>query len=134
MEDAGSDLEDQPIPNVFVIWDIFWSAAIALAKAEASCQFEHRDLHEGNICVRWPDKEKSGRLIGRWDAKVHLTGVDVTVIDYTLSRAVVEVDSTSDKISLDSDESETVVKFKDLEEDDLFDTESIFVSAPVILG
>jgi len=98
--------------GVFAIWDIFWQVALAVAKGEISAQFESRDLHCGNICVRM-DKQISiltsrqdslpiqcrammrDRLT-RKDRKgrsslsrkyIGVTGMEATVIDYTISRA-----------------------------------------------
>lgn len=83
MEDAGSPLEDEPIPDIWTLWDVFWSVACSLCRGEYHAQFEHRDLHLGNICIRRsevPPVLDVGRKMG-------FTGVDCTIIDYTLSRA-----------------------------------------------
>lgn len=57
-----------------------------------SCYPKHRDLHLGNICVRWPSPDpltcetgcSTPALSGR---KLGFTGLETTIIDYTLSRA-----------------------------------------------
>lgn len=55
--------------------------------AEANLQFEHRDLHWGNILVKAVDKNKiisyhfDGNLI-----EIPSHGVEVTIIDFTMSR------------------------------------------------
>lgn len=61
--------------------------AISLAVAE-SIEFEHRDLHWGNVLVR-PTTEKSVtfHLNGR-PIEVRTHGIKATIIDYTLSRIV----------------------------------------------
>lgn len=62
--------------------------AISLAVAESQFQFEHRDLHWGNILIT-PTAETSltfylnGKPI---DVQTH--GVKATIIDFTLSRIV----------------------------------------------
>ncbi|KAL9056256.1 MAG: hypothetical protein Q9162_003047 [Coniocarpon cinnabarinum] len=100
MQDAGDDLEDKSVPSIFVVWDIFWAVACALAKGEVASGFEHRDLHTGNVCVRWPDVFHKGTLQAGWrDKKLGLTGVDVTLIDYTLSRAQVSSDGAQDDLA-----------------------------------
>lgn len=50
-------------------------------------QFEHRDLHWGNILVSYCDRNKKVlfRLNGR-DIEVATFGVEVCIIDFTLSR------------------------------------------------
>ncbi|KAK6424500.1 hypothetical protein LTR95_016387, partial [Oleoguttula sp. CCFEE 5521] len=90
MQDAGTDLERLvergECSEIWTIWDVFWQTVIALAKGEEAADFEHRDLHLGNICVR-----KSG---GKGDATeldlsktLGFTGTEATLIDYTISRA-----------------------------------------------
>ena len=59
---------------------------MTLAVAEQKFQFEHRDLHWGNILIA-PTTEKvvEYRLDGR-PLKIDTNGVKVTIIDYSLSR------------------------------------------------
>ncbi|POR34084.1 Serine/threonine-protein kinase haspin-like protein hrk1 [Tolypocladium paradoxum] len=83
--DAGIALEDWELADESQLWDIFFLEAIALARAEDLAMFEHRDLHEGNICVKRvsPPRERhanSGGFFGN-------SGVDITILDYGLSRA-----------------------------------------------
>jgi len=90
MQDAGTDLEKLVAQGVsssiWVVWDIFWQVVLALAKGEEEAEFEHRDLHLGNICVRTP-------LGGFDEATVDVskslgfTSFEATLIDYTVSRA-----------------------------------------------
>ncbi|KAI2609144.1 hypothetical protein GGR54DRAFT_618612 [Hypoxylon sp. NC1633] len=84
--DAGTALEDFELGSADQLWDIFFHVAIALARAEAHIEFEHRDLHEGNLCIRQTgepipigNRERSGRF--------GFSGLDVTILDYGLSRA-----------------------------------------------
>ncbi|OCT44078.1 non-specific protein-tyrosine kinase [Cladophialophora carrionii] len=81
----------------FQVFDIFWKTAISLAHAEREVQFEHRDLHNGNIC--WKSLTGDGQLdvkqevIEEMEEKpaviLGLSNLEVTIIDYTLSRATV---------------------------------------------
>ncbi|KAK8231275.1 hypothetical protein BKA81DRAFT_402717 [Phyllosticta paracitricarpa] len=93
MYDAGSDLEErdmETVGGVFGIWDIFWGVTLALGKGEEDAHFEHRDLHMGNICIRPMDSDSpiaapsSAPQLAR---KLNFTGLETTLIDYTLSRA-----------------------------------------------
>jgi serine/threonine-protein kinase haspin len=85
MQDAGTDAEklqeekEDTIGTVEGIWDVFWQVVIAVGKGEEIAGFEHRDLHLGNICVNQGRKRKRGKVGG--------TGLESTIIDYTLSRA-----------------------------------------------
>ncbi|KAL8865668.1 MAG: hypothetical protein Q9174_006765, partial [Haloplaca sp. 1 TL-2023] len=101
MSDAGTDLEsalaktsssnifarkvdsDERRVSPFQVRDIFWQVASALAVAEQKFDFEHRDLHLGNICLA-PHQENG---IGGSELWTDDPGVRVTIIDYTLSRA-----------------------------------------------
>lgn len=89
MDDAGSELE-QDVPASWVrSAAIFWQVAFALADAEQRVQFEHRDLHMGNILVapaaahaaRSDEDERVPEVYRPAQA-----GVRATLIDYTLSR------------------------------------------------
>ncbi|MCJ1295711.1 hypothetical protein MMC34_007275 [Xylographa carneopallida] len=79
-------------------WDIFWQIVRALAKAEVYAEFEHRDLHLGNICARnigtQDDKEDLTLVPSAEPTPVSLdnTGVQVTIIDYSLARAIADED------------------------------------------
>jgi len=103
MSDAGSDLEtvlEKGFPDGSLLnkrdqgqrltikqtWDIFWGVTEALARGEATAQFEHRDLHPGNICIT-----SSKTLSGGADQHEieRFTNLQITLIDYTLSRAAV---------------------------------------------
>lgn len=94
MGDAGMDceklMEAEGLGTIWEIWDVFWGVCLSVAKAEEACQFEHRDLHMGNICVR-SSRSKSNVLQPTIkDAlrrRFRFTGFETTVIDYTLSRA-----------------------------------------------
>lgn len=65
--------------------DIFWQVASTLAVAEKKLEFEHRDLHLGNICLSHPHK----RIVADDSSELWTDNpsINVTIIDYTLSRA-----------------------------------------------
>lgn len=89
MQDAGTDLEKlvaQGISsNIWVVWDIFWQVVLALAKGEEEAEFEHRDLHLGNICVRTPEPVDETKI--DISKSLGFTSFEATLIDYTVSRA-----------------------------------------------
>lgn len=62
--------------------------AVSLAVAECQFQFEHRDLHWGNVLVA-PTTERTitFHLNGK-QIEVQTHGIKATIIDYTLSRIV----------------------------------------------
>lgn len=103
MDDAGNDLESLSEPNIFQIHDVFWAAAIVLAHGENTVEFEARDMHIGNICIR--PFIRSGtmnvpnHLLSGWSTHqarhLGLAEIRVTLIDYTLSRARMEDQSVA---------------------------------------
>ncbi|KAL2164413.1 hypothetical protein VTH06DRAFT_3629 [Thermothelomyces fergusii] len=89
--DAGTALEDFELTSISQVWDIFFHTALALARAEDLIEFEHRDLHEGNLCIRrvrpptattttTPPAPEAAYKFGH-------SGLDITILDYGLSRA-----------------------------------------------
>ena len=103
MDDAGTDLEQLKRPSIFQSYDIFWSTVLTLAVAEEQVQFEHRDLHIGNICIRpiasdgsFPDNspQPSSTIMSNPDSVLCLSGVRTTIIDYTFSRAALDPERT----------------------------------------
>ncbi|KAM0697795.1 hypothetical protein Q7P36_002649 [Cladosporium allicinum] len=90
MQDAGTDLEKLVAQGVsssiWVVWDIFWQVVLALAKGEEEAEFEHRDLHLGNICVRTPPEGFDETAVDV-SKSLGFTSFEATLIDYTVSRA-----------------------------------------------
>lgn len=64
--------------------DIFWGVVEALMRGEQMHRFEHRDLHLSNICV---ELNQGKELDSGYELVPPATNVNVTIIDYTLSRA-----------------------------------------------
>jgi serine/threonine-protein kinase haspin len=135
MQDAGTDcgkvMEAGGITSVWEVWDIFWGVCLSVAKAEEACRFEHRDMHMDNICIR-PSAPETDLLEPRikkpLKRKFGFTGLETTVIDYTLSRADIIIPtlctsrraSLASHISLDSsmsEDSEPEVAYLDLNKD-----------------
>ncbi|KAL2156210.1 hypothetical protein VTH82DRAFT_955 [Thermothelomyces myriococcoides] len=101
--DAGTALEDFELTSISQVWDIFFHTALALARAEDLIEFEHRDLHEGNLCIRrvreptaLPESNNNSTADttnGTTTTAIEATykfghsGLDITILDYGLSRA-----------------------------------------------
>lgn len=134
MQDAGTDceklMETGGLNSVWEAWDVFWGVCLSVAKAEETCRFEHRDLHMGNICVRSsrPDGDVlEPTMQDPLRRKFRFTGLETTVIDYTLSRADILPSptrrSSSSSVSTDlssstaSDTSQLDVAYLDLNKD-----------------
>ncbi|KAF2652588.1 hypothetical protein K491DRAFT_695466 [Lophiostoma macrostomum CBS 122681] len=140
MQDAGTDcgkvMEAGGITSVWEVWDIFWGVCLSVAKAEEACRFEHRDMHMDNICIR-PSLLGTDLLEPRirkpLKRKFGFTGLETTVIDYTLSRADIILPafcrsrraSQTSRMSIDSTsshESDPEVAYLDLNKDPLLFT------------
>jgi serine/threonine-protein kinase haspin len=90
---AGRDLELLEKPSAFQAFDAFWMTAILVAKAEAEIEFEHRDLHMSNICYKAGATDRCdvsrdvvAQMKERPEALLGLSGLEITIIDYTHSR------------------------------------------------
>jgi len=103
---------------------VFWGVVLTLGKGEEGARFEHRDLHMGNICVASRDGsgvagiENLDEQDPDYTRKLGFTGVETTIIDYTLSRAQMQRPSnTETNTATDSDSEAEDVAFLDLEKD-----------------
>ncbi|KAH8805666.1 hypothetical protein F5884DRAFT_800175 [Xylogone sp. PMI_703] len=86
--DAGVVLDKVLLEDIDIVWDVLLGVIIALSRAELLLEFEHRDLHESNICVKGTrhdppphPKDPKSRL------KYGFSGFEITLLDYGLSRA-----------------------------------------------
>lgn len=82
MMDGGVDLEKFKLKNMRQVQSILNQLVSALALAEEKIQFEHRDLHLGNILVKETDLKgfKSN------ETEFNFEGIQCSIIDYSLSR------------------------------------------------
>lgn len=62
--------------------------AYSLAIAESEFQFEHRDLHWGNILITPCSESSLTFYLNGKPTEVRTHGIKATIIDYTLSRIV----------------------------------------------
>ena len=91
--DGGIDLEHYQPRTFNEIRSILLQTALTLAVAEEACEFEHRDLHWGNILIKRVGNgtNNSGGVVAKYrlrgvDIEVAMEGAQVTLIDFTLSR------------------------------------------------
>ena len=96
MTDAGQDLDytfyvirsdPKRILSIHATSDIFWGIAEALMRGEAQAEFEHRDLHPGNVCIK--DRAEPVKLTTE-DGIPRLSKLEITLIDYTQSRLTLQ--------------------------------------------
>lgn len=93
LSDGGIDLESFAIQSWSQAASIYAQVTYAIAEAERNCQFEHRDLHWGNIVIKQVTQGRQSRKDNLDIKKVSApkwSGVQATIIDFTLSRACFE--------------------------------------------
>ena len=83
---GGRDLESFEFSALSEAWSVLHQTALGLAVAENALEFEHRDLHWGNVLIsRTGDEFIESTLLGE-NKTVECHGVRVSLIDFTLSR------------------------------------------------
>ena len=111
LKNSGEDLEGVTLTNASQGWAIFQQVAHALAIAEKLLQFEHRDLHWGNVLIQPCTEKVIAYSLASETFQVDTHGVRATIIDFSLSR-----------ISLPNEEDNVI--YNNLTEDpDLFTSE-----------
>ncbi|XP_043502395.1 uncharacterized protein PF11_0213 [Polistes fuscatus] len=83
---GGQDLESFVFETAAEAHTLFIQATLALAVAERSLKFEHRDLHWGNMLISRTDEQYIYYKLDNKDILVPSNGIKVCIIDFTLSR------------------------------------------------
>ncbi|XP_032576137.1 putative serine/threonine-protein kinase haspin homolog isoform X7 [Drosophila sechellia] len=86
---AGSDMANFEFLNSEQSYYALKQIILALAVGEEEYQFEHRDLHLGNILIEYTNKKHVICTFKNSKLTVLSKGVNVTIIDYTLSRITI---------------------------------------------
>ena len=97
MSHAGQDLERAKLASWSEASFVLWQVSLALSRAEENIQFEHRDLHWGNILLEpMSDVERMQAMkLEAGPGTVQLpkfikpvtASLKATIIDFTMSRA-----------------------------------------------
>ncbi|KAH8863390.1 Serine/threonine-protein kinase haspin [Schistosoma japonicum] len=85
-EFAGEPLANMRFNNCREARSVIEQIALSLAAAESALQFEHRDLHWHNVLVRPTRQWKLRYRVGGVSYAVFTEGIQVTIIDFTVSR------------------------------------------------
>ncbi|XP_059438923.1 serine/threonine-protein kinase haspin homolog [Corylus avellana] len=83
---GGKDLESFVLLNFDEARSLLVQVTAALAVAEAAYEFEHRDLHWGNILLSRKDSETLKFTLEGKHMFVRTFGLLISIIDFTLSR------------------------------------------------
>ncbi|KAJ4763088.1 Serine/threonine-protein kinase Haspin [Rhynchospora pubera] len=86
LADGGRDLESFVLLDYKEAQSLLLQVTASLSVAEAACEFEHRDLHWGNILLSRDNTEDITFILGRKKMKATTFGLRVSIIDFTLSR------------------------------------------------
>ncbi|RZC63185.1 hypothetical protein C5167_024941 [Papaver somniferum] len=83
---GGEDLESFVLSNFHEVQSLLVQVAAALAVAEAAYEFEHRDLHWGNILLTRRGVETVKFVLEGRQMRARTFGLSISIIDFTLSR------------------------------------------------
>ncbi|KAK1128327.1 hypothetical protein K0M31_002795 [Melipona bicolor] len=98
---GGQDLEAFVFNTAEEAHILFIQAALALAVAEKAVEFEHRDLHWGNILISPTNENYIHYKIGQKNIELISKGVKVSIIDFTFSRVKYQGCSVFNDLALD---------------------------------
>ncbi|KAA8536695.1 hypothetical protein F0562_029173 [Nyssa sinensis] len=125
-EHGGQDLESFVLLNFDEARSLLVQVTVALAVAEAAYEFEHRDLHWGNILLSRKDSATLPFTLEGSEIFVRTFGLFISIIDFTLSRINTGEDILFLDLSLDPElfdgpkgdkQSETYRKMKEVTEE-----------------
>lgn len=87
-EFGGTDLEQmrKELSSIATAKSILHQITASLAVAEASLHFEHRDLHWGNVLLKKTSLKELHYTLNGKTRTIPSRGLQVNIIDYTLSR------------------------------------------------
>lgn len=86
--DGGLDLEHYALRSYDEMCSLLLQTAFTLAVAEEACEFEHRDLHWGNVLIKKVPSTKVEYTLRGVGVEIGSEKIQVTLIDFTLSRLV----------------------------------------------
>ncbi|KAI3946822.1 hypothetical protein MKW98_003385 [Papaver atlanticum] len=83
---GGKDLESFVLSDFEEAQSLLVQVAASLAVAEAAYEFEHRDLHWGNILLTHTEAETKKFVLEGRQMWARTFGLSISIIDFTLSR------------------------------------------------
>ncbi|KAJ0079532.1 hypothetical protein Patl1_23904 [Pistacia atlantica] len=126
LQHGGKDLESFVLQNFDEARSLLVQVMAALAVAEAAYEFEHRDLHWGNVLLSRNDSTSLPFILEGKHMFIRTFGMSISIIDFTLSRMntgedILFLDLSSDpylfKGPKGDRQSETYRKMKEVTED-----------------
>jgi len=98
---GGKDLEKFTFKNASQALQAWKQVVHSLAVAEEEHQFEHRDLHWGNVLIRETNKKYVEYTVNGDIYQVETLGIETTIIDFSLSRLSLEKATVFNNLSED---------------------------------
>ena len=86
LNNGGTDIENYQFTSAQESLSVFFQVTLSLAAAEDEFEFEHRDLHWGNVLVASSSQDCLRYSVGGVKYEVPTSGVNVSIIDFSLSR------------------------------------------------
>ncbi|KAH9322248.1 hypothetical protein KI387_016887, partial [Taxus chinensis] len=86
LADGGQDFESFVLLDFDEARSLLMQVTSSLAVAEAACEFEHRDLHWGNILLSRNKRKTIEFILQGKRMKAQSFGLTIAIIDFTLSR------------------------------------------------
>ena len=86
LANGGQDFENYNFESAAETLSVFAQLALALAAAERALEFEHRDLHWGNVLIANTSEQCLKYTIDGVDYSLNPRGVFASMIDFSLSR------------------------------------------------
>ncbi|XVF05892.1 hypothetical protein REPUB_Repub06bG0001000 [Reevesia pubescens] len=86
LQHGGKDLEGFVLENFDEARSLLVQVTAALAVAEAAYEFEHRDLHWGNVLLSRNDSVTMKFILEGKKMFIRTFGLSISIIDFTLSR------------------------------------------------
>ncbi|RLU15410.1 hypothetical protein DMN91_012404 [Ooceraea biroi] len=98
---GGEDLEAFVFQTADETCALFFQIAFALAVAERALEFEHRDLHWGNVLISKTTDKYIYYKLDEKEIRLLSNGVRVSIIDFTLSRMLYQQCCIYNDLALD---------------------------------
>ncbi|XP_026280322.1 uncharacterized protein LOC113207823 [Frankliniella occidentalis] len=86
LQNGGKDLESFIFSSADQGLAAFKQIAVSLAVAEKALNFEHRDLHWGNVLISCTKEKTLHYVLNGESISIPSKGIEVSIIDFTLSR------------------------------------------------
>ena len=104
LANGGVDMESFEFKNADSAFSLFKQITCSMAVAEQALEFEHRDLHWGNVLISKTNSDSLIKyILNGHEFYVPSNGIQVSIIDFTLSRVKAENAVIYNDISKDPD-------------------------------